>query len=284
MSEFYLSKKDIEDPFQKKIKRISTSFIIFFSTFIIAHFFHQYLVDSFSSSLNYKSIITLQKVAVSPAYPAFWSVMRVLFVHGGPPFVCLLLSLVLLYILRKVQETVNLFRFFLLWLHLNLVIVFLVFLASASIGVDKYSSVFYQGYAVVGAWLGIPILLMFIISAIALGLAVAWGYVISKEFLGFSNTHSIVQTRKGRLYMIRLLLLWPTVISIPIMFAITLPKFTFFFLFYSLIMFFITLGAYMRYDSDKGYISRSKRDVTNRMSLDLLIVLIILLVAIRYYY
>jgi len=188
MSETNSIKSSEPNTFKKNLKRVTTTFLILLTTFLLAHFLRLFLENVFCHELGHTTKFTFNKVFAYPQDPAYWGKKQVVYIYAVPSIICLILSIFILYVLRKNRNPATLLKFFFMWLSINLSSIFFVYLiiAPLSFGGLNPDSVFYQGYAVVWAYFKFPEAVSLIFAVIAIILAFVWGLIICNDLLYFS--------------------------------------------------------------------------------------------------
>ncbi|MBK7149542.1 MAG: hypothetical protein IPH78_12185 [Bacteroidetes bacterium] len=275
--DFYYDRIAIDDPIVNRFKRVTTSLLLFLITFIIAHLVHQLILYGIANILMYDTIFMFNKVIVAPHDVRYWGTLRVIAIYITPMFLCLLISLLILRTLFNLEDSVRLYRLVLMWLHLAFFLCFVVQLMAVPFGQVSFSSDFNQGVSVLFRWWMVPDFVGYILALVAVAMAVMWGVFVGNEVLRFSYSSRLINVKIGKRYIARLLLFWPMILAIPVVFFLFYPKVNLFHLLYIGSILCMTIGALLRYNVDMTSVACNKSDLANRWSWDYLLVFLVLL-------
>jgi hypothetical protein len=272
LDDFYHDRLIIDDPFTNRVKRVTTSLLLFLIAFMVAHLVHQLLLDGIANILMYNTKFLFNKVSVSPNETKYWGTFRVIAIYITPIIVCLIISLLILRTLVNLGESVRRYRLVLMWFHLAFFSVFIVQLCTVPFGQGSFSSDFYQGISILFSWLRVPDVVGYVLAIIGVVIALFWGVFMGNEVLRFSYSSRLINAKRGKRYIARLLLFWPMILAIPIVFFLFYPKVNLFHLLYIGSILCIAIGALLRYNVDMTSVACNKSDLANRWSWDYLLV------------
>lgn len=282
--DFYHDRIAIEDPLLFRIKRVTTSLLLFLIAYMVAHLVHQLILDGIANVLLYSTKFSFNKVSVAPNEAKYWGTLRVIAIYITPMFICLVVSLLILRMLVNLDEAVVLSRLVLMWFHFAFFSVFIVQLITVPFGQGSFSSDFYQGISILFSWLRVPDVVGYILAVVGVIGAIFWGVFMGNEVLRFSYSSRLISMKVGKRYIARLLLFWPMVLAFPIIFLFFYPKINLFHLLYVGTLFCITIGALFRYNVDMTSVVCNKADLANRWSWDYLLVFIGLVFLVKFYW
>lgn len=277
----YYDRLNVEDSIMNRTKRVTTSLLLFIISFIVANLVHQAVLAGLCKFFGYETTLTFNRVIALPREANYWSLARVFFIYTTPALICVAFSFFILKIFASLEDEVELSRLFLLWLHFSFISVFIVNLSVAFIGVDAPYSEFYQPFSIVATWLKLPSILLAVVSVVAFALAMFWGTVMANEFLRFSFSSKLIQTKKGKHYILRNLFVYPVILGTPVVGVIAFPGSPFYHLFYIAVLVVMWVGMMLRYERDDSDVLCNKADLANRFSLDYAGIAIALIVLVK---
>ncbi len=195
---YYQEAQVAGDGFFNKLKRVLTSGIMFVLAFIVSNMTLQLLVAWISRLLKYTIRFSYNQVKVFPWDYHYWSRTNVVLIFFLSPFICLVLGLILLIVLRVYTTWANAFRIFLFWLAVNLVNQVLTHALLSPLGspVDRHNGL-YQTFSVVGTFLWINPTLMAIMAVGALISIMLLGIIVRDELMRYSFSKTLILNKKG---------------------------------------------------------------------------------------
>ena len=254
------------DSMLNKLKRITTSAMLFIIAFVLSRVALQSMIAGISKLLDYQVRLTYNRVYVLPSDWHKWNRLRVFGIYVFPQLVCLSVGLVIFSLIaHSTSTTIKLYRVFLFWLSICLVNTFLSHLFFAPFGTGDFSSGYYQTFSIMASWMYIKPMSMSVFSTFSIIAAILWGLVVCNEVLRYSYSSSLIKTKKGQRAIVVQTFLLPVLLGfLPCMF---LSKE--FYLFPNLMMFmpliFFWIGMMSKTTTDFAPIKGGKKDVLNHL-------------------
>ncbi|MBK7147329.1 MAG: hypothetical protein IPH78_00570 [Bacteroidetes bacterium] len=157
-----------------KLVRVINSTVCFSMAYIMITFLHWMTLSSIGKFFKFDSFVYYYgiKFVLNGAY---WNRLNVSFIYGGGTLFFLLFGLFSLYLYDKLRNFKSVLNLFFIWGFIIGTTLFCVQIIVAAIGYGEYNSPFYQGLAVVFAWVRIPI---FIVYALVIPFAILFAYFV----------------------------------------------------------------------------------------------------------
>jgi hypothetical protein len=195
---YYQKVRVVGDSLLNKLKRISTSSLLFILSFIASNLLLQLFTAWISVTLKYTIRFSYNQVRVFPWDYHYWSRTTVVLIFLFSPLICMVLGLFIFNLLRVYTNWSNVSRIFFFWLALNLVNLVLTHALLSPLGspMDRNNGL-YQTFAVVGIFLWINPALMTIVSIGSLVLTLLLGVIIRKEVMRYSFSKTLIEKKRG---------------------------------------------------------------------------------------
>jgi hypothetical protein len=280
--DIYTTNTGVADSILNKIKRISTSSLLFIATYLIAYTVSHYFTAVLLISFNYKPEITFNDFHNLPFHYSYWTNEKITIIYSGGPLLCLLLGVVFILAFNNIKTSA--LKLFTFWLSICFCNLFLGFIFFCPFGIGRYDSELYKGFAIVASWWRIG---GFIFIPLALGsvfLSIILGYFLRNELLKFSFSARLSNSIKGKNILVRQFYLFPVIIASPVIVSLSTYESIqiHFFLFINLMI--ISIGAFLRNEYDfTTKIKARKEDVLNKLPLVELIFVAVIYAGIFFY-
>ena len=121
-----------------------------------------------------------------------WDKTKIAAVYSAGPLFALFIALLCLFLYGRLRKIRTLLNVFLLWVFVIGIGIFLSHLIMAALGIYRYNSYYYQGFAVTFAWLKVPKFLVYLLTVFVAIFIVYFGTNIGRLFLVFSYSYSKV--------------------------------------------------------------------------------------------
>lgn len=195
---YYKEVKVAGDSFINKLKRVSTSALFFITTFILSNLLLQVLIARMAVALKYKTRFTYTIIHVLPWDYHYWSRTNIVLIYFLPPIACFVMGLFIFNLLQMYTNRINIFRLFFFWFSVNITNLVLTNALLSPLGSpSNRSNGLYQTFAVVGAFLWISPVLMFIVAVGALVVTILFGTWLRKEVLRYSFSNKLIKNKRG---------------------------------------------------------------------------------------
>jgi len=195
---YYKEVKEEGDGITNKLRRISTSALLFILSFIASNMLLQVLVAWFSLGLKYSIKFSYNQVRVFPWDYHYWSRTNIVIIFLFSPAICFALGVLIFNLLRIYTNWQNVSRIFFFWLSVNLINLVLTHALLSPLGtpIDRNNGL-YQTFAVVGVFLWINPTLMTFVSVGSLAASLLLGAGIRKEVMRYSFSKTLIGGKKG---------------------------------------------------------------------------------------
>ena len=127
-----------------------------------------------------------------------WNAFKAVTVYSAGPLAVFFIAMICHYLYRQMKEIRTILNLFFLWVFMIGASVFLGQFIIAALGIYHYDSLYYQGLAVVFAWLKLPVFLVYILNVMVLIAIIYLGVSSSRMFLSFSFSYSKVNSLSRR--------------------------------------------------------------------------------------
>jgi hypothetical protein len=256
---------------------------------------HQLLQGLLSKGLGYKIYTTFTKVNLTPIETQYWSLLRVIFVHGLPMVAFLILAIILAIRLEHNEYNFNksdsgrydgksLAQLFLFWSAICAFNITITQVLVMPLGIiDPARNQLFQDASVIALWFYMPPAAILTVSLFTLVIELIFGFYFGRHFVDkLSYSRRKLSKSGGRLEMVVLLYVLPLVMLFPFVILLTYPHSPVLHLAQTANLLWLTLGILMYFELRKAKVSMVVgKDVTRRKSADLLIVLLLLLVVVK---
>lgn len=279
---------------QANFIRFSTSLLVLFVSFVIVNTTHQFVQGSMSRGMGYETKVSFTRVDSLPKVNKYWSSKRVLVLYALPVVGLLLTSVACFLLLerRKVDaddesellHKNGLIQLFLFWVGIcsfNAAIAQLMIMPLGRL--NPLRNEMYQDASVVANWFGLPPLFTIGMSVVSFIITLFAGFYTGKHFCEkLSYSKSELTKSRGRLGLMWRLYLLPVFLLTPLVFVLTYPMSPLVHLAQVVGLLWIGIGIFTYFELRGAQLFKIKgKDVTNRVSFDLLIVLVALVVVIK---
>lgn len=279
---FYFSKPAVNDSLVNRIKRVTTSGVLLCLGFITTKLFYLGCIYAFSKLLGYKPEFGFTKVIVPPHEPQYWSMPRILVIYVFPALILLALSAMVYRIVTFNNNRINILRLYLLWVLVSCCLIFTTIITTTILGTYNTYTSFYEAFAIVALWWGINPVFIAIFSFTGLLLSIGVGYLFANEYLRFSHSSALLKTRWGKLYSLRIFFLFPFIFFLPVLALVDYPDSVLAHIPFMLSSLLMGVGMMLKYEYDYSIVLCNRNDVCNRLSIDLLAVLLVLVAALHF--
>jgi len=127
-----------------------------------------------------------------------WSTGKVVFIYSAAPLFIFSMALLCIFLYNKMKDIRTLLNLFFLWVFIIGSSIFLAQFVIASLGIYHYDSLYYQGFAVVFAWLKLPMWLIYLFNVLVFIFIIYLGINSARLFLVFSFSFSKVNNLARR--------------------------------------------------------------------------------------
>lgn len=282
-------------PLNSKLLRFSTSLLVLFICFLSMNLFHQILQGLLSKGLGYKIYTTFTKVNLTPIETQYWSLLRVIFVHGGPMVAFFIMAIFLAIRLENNEYNFNrdesgsydkkdLMQLFLFWSAVCAFNITITQILVMPLGIiDPARNQLFQDASVIALWFYMPPAAILAVSLLTLVVELILGFYFGRHFVDkLSYSRRKLSKPEGRLEMVLLLYVLPLLLLFPFAILLTYPHSPVLHLAQTANLLWLTLGIFMYFELRKANVSMVVgKDVARRKSTDLLIVLLLLLVVVK---
>lgn len=279
---FYYSKPTVNDSFVNRIKRSTTSGILLCLGFITTKLLYLGCIYTFSTVLGYKPQFGFAKIVVPPHEPQYWSMPRILVIYVLPAFVLIAIAVMIYRIVTLNNNWVNILRLYLLWVIASCSLIFSTIITTTILGAYNTYTSFYEAFAIATLWWGIHPVIIGVFSSLGLLLSIGVGYLLANEYMRFSHSSALLKTRWGKLYTLRIFFLFPYILFLPVLALVDYPDSVLAHIPFMLSSLLMAAGMMLRYEYDYTIVLCNKNDVCNRVSIDLLVVLLVLVAALHF--
>ena len=200
---------------KKILYRVASSTLSLLFAFIVTQLLLELMQYVIATAMGYHATFTYNEVTV-PMDWHLWNRIRVFVLDFIPPTTCLFVGLYLWMLMSKQEEPWGKLQLLSYWLMMCFINIFLSNLLFAPIGMADPNSVFYETFARLLPWLGIPTLLATPLAVIAILATIGLGYFLSVETVKLSYSQRLVSNNSGKnriiieFYMAPVLLcVWP---------------------------------------------------------------------------
>jgi hypothetical protein len=153
-----------------------------------------------------------------------WSKMKVIAVYSAGAVSIFFLATLALFLYSNLKKVKTLFNVFFLWVFVIGLSIFLAQIIMASLGIYHYNSRYYQGLAVVFAWLKLPVFAAYILDVFAVLFVLYAGVNAARPFLAFSYSYSKVNNLDHRRKYFFEIALVPFIVGVLVSWVAVFPK------------------------------------------------------------
>lgn len=191
-----------------------TSASLFILAFIISQIIFILIKYKIAAGYGYDILFTYNKFNITRDYHKwdYWSILSVYFL---PSTFCMAISIGIYILFLIKNKWINSFRLFLFWLMVCLSNIFLSGFLTALLGYGNYTSVFYENYAVLCAWLHLKIEVVFFIAGLFFIFSILSGVIIGSEFLKFPFEQKLLNSSPGKDKLVLNYFIIPVLTGIP---------------------------------------------------------------------
>jgi len=264
------------------LKRIFTSLLILSVMYLLVNIWHTGVLKIAGDGLGYHTKVSFAKVDLSPKDYTHWNTLRVLSLYALPLLFLLVVAGIILFSLKNRDKENSLARFASFWLMVWCVALNVSQLAITPFGMmSPESNPAFQDFSVVAVWFGIPVILMLVLGITAIGVSVLIGFISANYFFSCADSVNEVRDADGRRFWLITMFYIPVILSIPLSVLCSYPDISITHLLMSGCAIFVGVGMNLYSEMRHSEWIPVRQDITNRFSLDFLVLFIILVVGIR---
>jgi hypothetical protein len=244
-------KKKIKDQWYHKARRVLYSALIFAVCYIAVVMLFQQILKIFFVAYGYvEAEATYNQIQNLPVNPFEWNRRVVTLIFGGVPSIIFILGIVFFAILWMMENTYNTTRLAVLWLAILCLNLFYTSVLISPAGNANYITGLYNGFAVVAAWWHVKNIFLYPTVIFFMMLSILTGVLLGYEFLKFSHSKSLLESRTGRNIFLTQTFLLPVLVgAIPLILLTNKYSFVLHAVFIANLLL-IGMGMYIRNEVD----------------------------------